>query len=74
MYSSVYWAIGHRAAVTIKKISVNADKISARAISFGVRCRMGPFDQGDHPVQERLARPGGDLRRQSGPRGPRCRR
>ena len=30
------------------------------AISFGVFCRDGAFDQRDHPVEERLARVGGD--------------
>ncbi len=31
------------------------------AISFGVFCRDGAFDQGDHPVEEALAGSGGDL-------------
>ena len=31
-----------------------------RAISLGVFCRLGPLDQGDHAVDEALARLGGD--------------
>ena len=31
------------------------------AISLGVFCRLAPLDQGDHPVDERLARLLGDL-------------
>ncbi len=42
MYSSVCRAIGHSAAVTIRKISVNAASTSDRAISLGVRWRMAP--------------------------------
>ena len=30
------------------------------AISFGVFWRVGALDEGDHPVDERLAGPGGD--------------
>ena len=42
MYSSAFQAIGQRAAVTIRKISVKADSTSDRAISLGVRWRMAP--------------------------------
>ena len=42
MYSSALQAIGQRAAVTIRKISVKADSTSDRAISLGVRWRMAP--------------------------------
>ena len=42
MYSSAFRAIGQRAAVTIRKISVKADSTSDRAISLGVRWRMAP--------------------------------
>ena len=42
--------------MTIRKMSVNAASTSDRAISLGVRWRMRPFDQGDHAVEERLAR------------------
>ena len=30
------------------------------AISFGRLLTLGALDEGDHPVEERLARPGGD--------------
>ena len=42
MYSSAFQAIGHSAAVTIRKISVKAASTSDRAISLGVRWRMAP--------------------------------
>ena len=42
MYCSACRAIGQRATVTIRKISVKADSTSDRAISLGVRCRMAP--------------------------------
>ena len=38
----VLWVIGHSAAVTIRKISVNASNTSDRAISLGVRWRIAP--------------------------------
>ena len=34
--------MGHKAAVTSKKISVNVESTSDRAISLGVRCRDAP--------------------------------
>ena len=42
MYCSAFQAIGQSGTATIRKISVNADSTSDRAISFGVRWRMAP--------------------------------
>src|SRR2546425_1085741 len=42
MYSSAFKAMGQRAAVTIRKISVKAESTSERAISLGVRWRTAP--------------------------------
>ncbi len=39
----------------------NAARMIVRAISLGVFCLRSPLDQGDHPVEEALAGPGGDL-------------
>ena len=51
-------AKGCRVTVASRKMIVSPASRMLRAISFGVFCRLGPLDQGDHPVEERLARLG----------------
>ncbi|MEI3003672.1 MAG: hypothetical protein V8T87_03510 [Victivallales bacterium] len=48
-------------AVTSRKPSVSPASVTVSASSFGVFWRTAPFDQCDHPVEERLAGSGGDL-------------
>ncbi len=38
---------------------VSADRRMLSAISFGVFCRLAPFDELDHAIEEALARVGG---------------
>ena len=60
MYCSACRAIGQSVAVTIRKISVNADSTSDRAISFGVRCRTAPSTRAIIRSRNDLPGRGGD--------------
>ena len=61
MYNSAFSAIGHSAAVTIRKISVKAASTSDRAISFGVRCRIAPSTRAIMRSRNDLPALGGDF-------------
>ncbi len=56
MYARHCSAIGQSATVTIRKISVKAGKHQRQGDLVGRALADGPFDQGDHAVEERFRR------------------
>ena len=67
-------ANGCSVTVASRKMIVRPASRMLSAISFGVFWRFAAFDEGDHPVEERLARPGGDPHDDLVRTAPACRR
>ena len=61
MYSSALSAIGQSAAVTIKKISVNADSTNDKRNFVGRALPNRAFNQSDHAIEKRFAGAGRNL-------------